>query len=73
MIIASRCVDTETLFHGGRVKRFIKFDRIALRKLRQLQVSDSLSDLRVPPGNRLEALLEPLLEPLTKGRPERFA
>jgi len=27
-----------------------------LRKLRQLQVAEKLSDLRVPPGNMLEAL-----------------
>ena len=32
------------------------FERAALRKLRQLQVAALLSDLRVPPGNRLEAL-----------------
>lgn len=32
------------------------FERVALRKLRQLQVAALLSDLRVPPGNRLEAL-----------------
>lgn len=30
--------------------------RIALRKLTQLSAADSLDDLRVPPGNRLEAL-----------------
>jgi proteic killer suppression protein len=27
-----------------------------MRKLRQLQIAEVLSDLRVPPGNRLEAL-----------------
>ena len=32
------------------------FERVALRKLRQLQVAALLSDLRVPPRNRLEAL-----------------
>ena len=32
------------------------FERVALRKLRQLQVAALLSVLRVPPGNRLEAL-----------------
>jgi proteic killer suppression protein len=30
--------------------------RIAFRKLDQIDVSISLSDLQVPPGNRLEAL-----------------
>ena len=29
---------------------------MAQRKLRQLQIAGQLSDLRVPPGNRLEAL-----------------
>jgi proteic killer suppression protein len=30
--------------------------RVARRKLRMLNNAQSLSDLRVPPGNRLEAL-----------------
>ncbi|MED5799780.1 type II toxin-antitoxin system RelE/ParE family toxin [Gordonia sp. Z-3] len=30
--------------------------RVALRKLRQVGSAESLDDLRVPPGNRLEAL-----------------
>ena len=29
---------------------------MAMRKLRQLEISTRLDDLRVPPGNRLEAL-----------------
>jgi proteic killer suppression protein len=29
---------------------------VARRKLRQLQIAGRLEDLRVPPGNRLEAL-----------------
>lgn len=29
---------------------------MARRKLRQLDIANQLSDLRVPPGNRLEAL-----------------
>lgn len=48
--------DTERLASGSRVARFASFERAALRKLRQLQVVNVLSDLRVPPGNRLEAL-----------------
>lgn len=30
--------------------------RVALRKLVQLDAAESLTELRVPPGNRLEAL-----------------
>lgn len=30
--------------------------RVALRKLRQVAAAESLDDLRVPPGNRLERL-----------------
>ena len=31
-------------------------EKVARRKLRQLEIAGSLADLRVPPGNRLEAL-----------------
>lgn len=48
--------DTERLASGIRVKRFISFERVALRKIRQLQAASTLDDLKVPPGNRLEAL-----------------
>ncbi len=51
-----RCVDTQKLFHRERVKRFRNIEAVARRKLEQLAWSDSLDDLRVPPGNRLEAL-----------------
>ncbi|MGL5858411.1 MAG: type II toxin-antitoxin system RelE/ParE family toxin [Angustibacter sp.] len=33
-----------------------RIERVALRKLVMLDAADSLDDLRVPPGNRLEAL-----------------
>ena len=56
MIISFKCRDTEKLASGRRVKRFVKFERVALRKLRQLQLANKLEDLKVPPGNRLEAL-----------------
>ncbi len=49
--------ETEQMSQGFRVRRFVPFERAALRKLRQLQVAESLSDLRVPPGNRLELLV----------------
>lgn len=48
--------DTEALAGGRRVKRFQRIETIARRKLRQLQIAGRLDDLRVPPGDRLEAL-----------------
>nr|WP_241249441.1 type II toxin-antitoxin system RelE/ParE family toxin [Agrococcus sp. KRD186] len=33
-----------------------RIHRVALRKLRQVGSAESIEDLRVPPGNRLEAL-----------------
>lgn len=48
--------DTERLAHYQSVPKFRAFERIALRKLAQLDVAMSLEDLRVPPGNRLEQL-----------------
>jgi len=56
MIVSFDCAETEALSKGRRIKRFINFERVALRKLRQLQVAEKLAELRVPPGNRLEAL-----------------
>ena len=56
MIRSFKCADTEKLSNGIRVKRFVNIETVARRKLRQLEIADHLDDLRVPPGNRLEAL-----------------
>lgn len=48
--------DTEALAGGRKVRRYVAIEKVARRKLRQLEISGSLEDLRVPPGNRLEAL-----------------
>jgi toxin HigB-1 len=56
-VIVSFCdADTESLAEGRRVPRFQAFESVARRKLRQLEIAGRLDDLRVPPGNRLEAL-----------------
>ena len=39
-----------------RIPRYRAFERQALRKLRQLETAGNLNDLRIPPGNHLEAL-----------------
>jgi toxin HigB-1 len=57
MIASFADQDAEALFHRGRVKRIgPQLQRVALRKLRYLEAAKTLDDLRVPPGNRLEAL-----------------
>lgn len=56
MIKTFKCSDTESLADGRRVKRWTNIEAVARRKLRQLQIAGRLEDLRIPPGNRLEAL-----------------
>ena len=56
MIRSFRCADTERLATGLAAPRFQPFERVARRKLRQLDIAGRLDDLRIPPGNRLEAL-----------------
>ncbi len=56
MIKSFKCADTEALVRGDRVRRFLNIADVARRKLRQLEIAGRLDDLRVPPGNRLEAL-----------------
>jgi proteic killer suppression protein len=48
--------DTESLARGRRVSRFQDFETVSRRRLRQLEIAGRLDDLKVPPGNRLEAL-----------------
>lgn len=57
MIASFACKDTEKIWNGRRSRTFPgDIQNRALRKLRQLEVSQSLEDLKNPPGNRLEAL-----------------
>lgn len=49
--------DTERLWRREHVASMdSRILRSALRKLRQVGSAESIEDLRVPPGNRLEAL-----------------
>jgi len=56
MILSFADKDTELLANRVRVKKYEKIERIALRKILQLEVARQLSDLAIPPGNRLERL-----------------
>lgn len=56
MIRSFRCKDTESLFNDIDVIRFKTIERPARRRLMYLHRARILEDLRVPPGNRLEAL-----------------
>ena len=57
MIRSFRSKETEKVFQRIRSSRLPSdIQQVALRKLRMLDQSRSLIDLRVPPANRLEAL-----------------
>ena len=51
-----KCADTQTLFKLGWVVQFVPIERPALCKLKQLDVTRRIEDMRAPPANRLEAL-----------------
>ena len=56
MIVGFKDRDTERLFSDHYFKRFGLIERAARRKLLILDQARALQDLRMPPGNRLEAL-----------------
>ncbi len=57
MIKSFRDKTTEAVFDGESPKGFpADLVKAARRKLRYLNATDGLGDLRSPPGNRLEAL-----------------
>lgn len=47
---------TKRLFEARENRRWAAIEKVALRKLDQIHASINLHDLRVPPGNNLEAL-----------------
>ena len=56
VIVSFADADTQALAEGIPVRRFATFERVARRKLRQLEIAGRLEDLRIPPGNHLEKL-----------------
>ena len=51
-----KCRDTEALFAGRRVARLVNIEAVALRKLATLNRVVDVTELRIPPSNKLEAL-----------------
>ncbi|MDX1902506.1 MAG: type II toxin-antitoxin system RelE/ParE family toxin [Gammaproteobacteria bacterium] len=57
MIKTFKCKETEKLFNKEFIKKLPHdIQRVALRKLKMLDAATILNTLKVPPGNRLEAL-----------------
>jgi toxin HigB-1 len=57
MLISFGSKDTEKIWIGERVKRIpIEIQQIGRRKLRMINNSQDLKDLKIPPSNRLEKL-----------------
>ncbi|MDQ2719202.1 MAG: type II toxin-antitoxin system RelE/ParE family toxin [Bacteroidota bacterium] len=63
MIISFGNSETEKIWNGIRVKKLsTEIQNIGRRKLRMLNNSVNLADLRIPPSNRLEKLSGKLKE-----------
>jgi toxin HigB-1 len=56
MIQSFKDEDTAKLFQARRSRRWQTIKSVALRKLDMIHAANLLTDLRIPPGNRLEAL-----------------
>jgi len=48
--------ETRGLWEAEKSRRYASIARVAMRRLIQLNAAEAIEDLRVPPGNRLEAL-----------------
>ena len=57
MIVSFKCKETKKIYEliGSR-KIAVGIQEVALRKLKMLNASVNLDDLRIPPANRLESL-----------------
>jgi proteic killer suppression protein len=57
MIKTFKCKETEKIFNRSYSKKLPRdIQRIAFRKLRMIERSKTLTDLKIPPANRLKML-----------------
>jgi toxin HigB-1 len=57
MIASFGSKDTEKIWNGEQIRKLpIEIQNIGRRKLRMLNSSQNIDDLRIPPSNRLEKL-----------------
>ncbi len=57
MIVSFGSKETERIWNGERVKNLpLEIQQVGRRKLRMLNNSQNLKDLRIPPSNKLEKL-----------------
>ena len=57
MILTFGSKDTEMVWEGHRVRKWpLDIQKIGRRKLRMINNSQNIADLRIPPSNRLEKL-----------------
>lgn len=57
MILSFGSKETEKVWNGERVKKWpLEIQTVGRRKLRMLNNSQNIADLRIPPSNRLEKL-----------------
>jgi len=57
MILSFGSKNTERIWNGERIKRIpLEIQQAGRRKLRMLNNSQNIGDLRIPPSNRLEKL-----------------
>ena len=58
MILTFGDKDTESVWNGIRLKNMpLEIQSVGRRKLRMLNNSQNINDLRIPPSNRLEKLI----------------
>ncbi|MEO6803631.1 MAG: type II toxin-antitoxin system RelE/ParE family toxin [Granulicella sp.] len=56
MIQSFKSAQTHELFTARKTKLWSSIQSVVLRKLDQMHAATQLTDLRVPPGNKLEGL-----------------